>query len=66
MTEVSAVNGLIALEQQNLDATGRRCENIRLLLAADDRVTVQRDEQMQRESADMLFMNYAPITDDLR
>jgi hypothetical protein len=66
VTEVSAVNGLIALEQQNLDAHRAQVENIQLLLASDDRVTQQRDEQIRRESADILWASTRPMTDDLR
>jgi gluconate kinase len=66
VTEVTAVNGLIALEQQNLDAHRAQVQNVALLLEAEQRVTAQRDEQLQRESADILFMNTAPITDTLQ
>jgi hypothetical protein len=66
VTEVTAVNGLIALEQQNLDSHRAQVENIRLMMMADDRVSEQRAEQMQRESADRLMAATAPITDDLR
>jgi hypothetical protein len=66
ITEVAAVNGLIALEQQNLQVHQAQAQNVALLLAADDRVTRQREEQIQRESADLLFMNTSPITDSLR
>jgi opacity protein-like surface antigen len=66
VTEVSAVNGLIALEQQNLDAHRAQIENVRLLLASDDRVSQQREEQMQRESADMLLQATAPVTESIR
>jgi opacity protein-like surface antigen len=66
VTEVSAVNGLIALEQQNLDSHRAQIENVRLMMMADDRVSEQRAEQMQRESADRLMAATAPITDDLR
>lgn len=66
VTEVSAVNGLIALEQQNLDTHRAQIENVRLLLASDDRVSQQREEQMQRESADMLMRATAPVTESIR
>ena len=66
VTEVTAVNGLIALEQQNLDSHRAQIENVRLMMMADDRVSQQRAEQMQRESADRLMATTAPITDDLR
>jgi hypothetical protein len=66
ITEVTQINGLIALEQQNLQVHKLQTDNVALLLAADDRVTRQREEQIQRESADLLFMNTSPITDSLR
>ena len=66
VTEVSAVNGYIALEQQNLDSHRAQVENIRLMLEADDRVSQQRQEQMERESADLLYLSTAPITESLR
>jgi hypothetical protein len=66
VTEVSAINGYIALEQQNLDAHRAQMENIRLMLTADDRVNVQREDQRQRESAELLMQMTAPIKDDLR
>jgi hypothetical protein len=62
VTEVSAVNGLILLEQQNLDAKRAQIENVRVMLAADDRVTQQRYEQMQSESADNLFAATARVS----
>jgi tRNA nucleotidyltransferase/poly(A) polymerase len=66
VTEVAAVNGLIALEQQNMDAHRAQIQNVALLLEAEGRVILQRDEQMQRESADILLMVTSPITDSLR
>ena len=51
-TEVSAVNGLIAVEQQNLGAHRAALEGARMMLAADDRVTGQRREQMWRRDVD--------------
>jgi opacity protein-like surface antigen len=66
VTEISAINGLIALEQQNLDTHRAQIENVRLLLASDDRVSQQREEQMQRESADMLMQATVPVTESIR
>jgi hypothetical protein len=66
VTEVAAVNGLISLEAQNLQVHQAQAQNVGLLLAADDRVTRQREEQVQRESADLLFLATSPITDSLR
>ena len=60
VTEVSAVNGLIALAQQRLDAHRASLENVALMLEADNRVTQQREEQLQRRSADALFAATAP------
>ena len=66
VTEVSAVNGLIALENQNMDAHRAQLETVALLLETEQRVTAQRDEQMQRESADLLYLSTSPITGSLR
>jgi hypothetical protein len=60
---VSAVNGLIALEQQNMAAHQMQAQNVALLLETDERVTRQREEQAQRESADLLFMATSPMSD---
>lgn len=51
-TEVAAVNGLIALEGQNLNAHRTALEGARVMLAADDRVVGQRREQMWRRDVD--------------
>jgi hypothetical protein len=66
VTEVTAVNGLIALEQQGLDAHRAQVENIRLLVTADDRVSAQREEQMRRESAERVVFKTSPIRGSLR
>jgi hypothetical protein len=63
VTEVAAVNGLISLEAQNLQVHQAQAQNVALLLAADDRVTRQREEQIQRESADLLFLATSPMSD---
>ena len=63
VTEVSAVNGLIALEQQNMAAHQMQVQNVALLLETDERVTRQREEQIQRESADLLFLATSPMSD---
>lgn len=63
VTEVSAVNGLIALEQQNMAAHQMQVQNVALLLETDERVTRQREEQVQRESADLLFLATSPMSD---
>jgi hypothetical protein len=66
VTEVTAINGQIALEQQNLEIHRGQIENVRLMLAADDRVNDQREEQLRRESAEKIYLATSPITDDLR
>ncbi|WP_424138822.1 type IV secretion system protein [Roseomonas chloroacetimidivorans] len=65
-TEVAAVNGLIAIEQQNLAIHQARFQNISAMVVADNRVTDQRQEQRQRQSADELKAMTAPITGSLR
>ena len=66
INEVQRINGLIALNEQNLQVHQQQTQNVALLLAAEERVTEQRQEQMDRESAEILWMNSAPITDDMR
>jgi hypothetical protein len=66
ITEIEAIKGLIDLEGQNLDAHRAQGDNVALLLAANQQVTDQRNEQRERESAEILWLNTAPITDDLR
>lgn len=51
-TEVSAVAGLIQVERENLQHHKAMLEGARIMLAADDRVTVQRQEQMWRRDVD--------------
>ncbi|MBB5696057.1 type IV secretion system protein [Muricoccus pecuniae] len=65
-TEVAAVNGLIAIEQQNLAIHQARFQNISAMVSADNRVIEQRIEQRQRQSADELRLMTAPITGSLR
>ncbi|TCZ61131.1 type IV secretion system protein [Roseicella aquatilis] len=64
-TEVAAVNGLIAVERQNLAAHSTNLQNIALMLAAEDRVERQRVEQGQRLSAEALLERTTPIADTL-
>jgi hypothetical protein len=66
INEVERIRGLIDLNQQNLQVHQQNTQNVALLLAAENRVTQQREEQMDRESAEILWMNSRPITDDLR
>lgn len=65
-TEVAAVNGLIAIEQQNLSIHQARFQTIQAMVLADNRVTEQRLEQRQRQGADELRAMTAPITGSLR
>ncbi len=65
-TEVAAVNGMIAIEQQNLAIHQARFQNIQAMVLADNRVTEQRLEQRQRQSADELRSMTAPITGSMR
>lgn len=62
-TEVEAVTGYLALEQQHLAAHQAQIEQARLLLAAEDRVERQREEQALRRSADDLRRKTQPLTD---
>jgi ribose 1,5-bisphosphokinase PhnN len=65
-TEVAAVNGLIAIEQQNLAIHQARFQNISAMVTADNRVTEQRIEQRQRHNADELRAMTSPITGSIR
>lgn len=58
--EVEAVNGMIAVEQQNLAAHRAQIEHVRLLLATDERVQRQRAEQMIRRDADAVAEQTRP------
>ncbi len=53
-TEVAAVQGLIAVEQQNLQIHQARFANLQAMADADQRVTDQRQQQMQRQQAENL------------
>lgn len=50
--EAEGINGMIAVEQQNLAAHRTQLEQVALLLAAEDRVDRQRGEQRVRRDAD--------------
>jgi hypothetical protein len=63
LADAERVNGMIAIEQQGLAAHRGQTEQIRLMLAADDRVTAQRAEQAQRESADDLMRRTRPMSE---
>ena len=66
VTEVDTVNGLIAIEQQNLDAHRGLIEATKVALAADDRVTMQRAEQQRRKEADDLFNATSAVTGSIQ
>ena len=52
LREVAAIQGAIAVEQQNLGAHRAQLEQVRLLLATEERVERQRAEQRVRRDAD--------------
>ena len=66
ITEVNRINGLIALNEQNLQVHQQNTQNVALLLAAEGRVADQRAEQMRREGAESLMMKTRPMMGDLR
>ncbi|MBX9699204.1 MAG: type IV secretion system protein [Acetobacteraceae bacterium] len=66
VTEVSAVNGALAVEQQNIEHHKAQIAQVQLMLAAEERVERQRAEQQRWESARTLYDNTRPVTDALR
>ncbi|MBX9874063.1 MAG: type IV secretion system protein [Beijerinckiaceae bacterium] len=66
VTEVSAVNGALAVEQQNIEHHKAQIAQVQLMLAAEERVERQRAEQQRWDSARTLYENTSPITDLLR
>ena len=66
MTEVSAVNGALAVEQQNIEHHKAQIAQVQLMLATEERVERQRAEQQRWESARTLYENTSPVTDTLR
>jgi len=66
VTEVSAVNGALAVEQQNIEHHKAQIAQVQLMLATEDRVERQRAEQQRWESANTLYENTSPVTDTLR
>jgi hypothetical protein len=66
VTEVDAVNGLIAIEQQNLEAHKGLINATQVAMAADDRVTQQRLEQRRFKDAQELFNATQAMTDTLQ
>lgn len=65
-TANAAQANALVLQRQKLEATRLKLDQVRLLLAADDRVSTQRAEQMQAESADALILATQPIAGSLR
>lgn len=61
VTEVSAVNGALEVENQNIGHHKAQLDQVRLMLAAEDRTERQRAEQMQHESARELFESARPF-----
>ncbi|MGG5811621.1 type IV secretion system protein [Falsiroseomonas sp. CW058] len=66
VTEVSAVNGALAVEQQNIEHHKAQIAQVQLMLATEERVERQRAEQQRWESARTLYENTSPVTDTLR
>ena len=66
VTEVSAVNGAVAVEQQNISHHQAQLSQVRLMLATEERTERQRAEQMQYESALRLYESTAPISGEFR
>jgi type IV secretion system protein VirB5 len=66
VTEVSAVNGALAVEQQNIEHHKAQIAQVQLMLAAEERVDRQRAEQQRWESARTLYENTSPVTDTLQ
>lgn len=54
-TEVAAVNGALAVEQQNISHHQAQVQQLQLMLATEDRSDRQRAEQMRYESASELY-----------
>ena len=61
VTEVSAVNGALEVENQNIAHHKAQLDQVRLMLATEDRTERQRAEQMNYESARELFENTRPF-----
>ncbi len=66
VTEVSAVNGALAVEQQNIEHHKAQIAQVQMMLATEERVERQRAEQQRWESARTLYDNTSPVTDTLR
>jgi type IV secretion system protein VirB5 len=66
VTEVGAVNGALAVEQQNIEHHKAQIAQVQMMLAAEERVERQRAEQQRWESARTLYDNTSPVTDTLR
>ena len=61
VTEVSAVNGALEVENQNIAHHKAQLDQVRLMLATEDRTERQRAEQMRYESARELFESTQPF-----
>ncbi len=66
ITDVEAIRGLISLEQQNLMIHQAQTDHVNVLLAAERQVAEMRQEQMSRESAEILWFETSPVRDTLR
>ena len=58
VTEVSAVNGALAVEQQNIEHHKAQIAQVQLMLATEDRIERQRAEQQRWESANTLVRKH--------
>lgn len=66
ITDVEAIRGLISLEQQNLLIHQAQADHVNVLLQAERQVAEMRQEQMNRESAEILWYATSPVRDTLR
>lgn len=61
VTEVVAVNGALEVENQNIAHHRAQLDQVRLLLATEERTERQRDEQIRYEDARQLFESTRPF-----
>lgn len=65
-TEVAAVNGLIEVEKTNLQIHAANVQKVQLMLAADSRVEMQRQDQRRYRDAHELRESTSPLAGSLR
>ena len=61
VTEVSAVGGALQVESQNIAHHRAQIDQVRLMLATEERTERQRDEQIRYEDARQLFESTRPF-----